>query len=169
MKIERINENNIIVFLNKYKLKEKIIISSNYLEEYFRTLFKILKNKYNIEISGYYSITLYQDNIYGAIIDIKKDFVDYFDYYDNQVDMKIDIVKDSLILYRIDSLSILKEKTYEFINIYLYDNNIYIKPKKNIGGVDLGDIIENSTIIYGDICNKILKVGKIIKSKYTFL
>ena len=141
MKIERIDDNNIIVFLNKLKLKEKMIISSNYLEEYFRKLFQILKNKYNIEIGGYYSITLYQDNIYGVILDIKKDFEDYFDYYDNQVDMKIDIVKDSMILYRIDNYSILKEKTYEYINMYLYDNNIYIKPKKNIGDIYLGDII----------------------------
>ena len=105
MKINYIDENNIIVFLNKIKIKDKLLLSSSYLENYFRNLFLTLKDKYQINISGYCNVTLYQDNIYGVIVDIKKEFTDYFDYFDNQVDMKIDVAKNSIFLYKVNSLS----------------------------------------------------------------
>ena len=168
MKIERIDENNIIVFLNKMKVKEKLLLSSTYLEKYFRSLFKILKDKYQINISGYYNVALYQDNLYGVIVDINKEFTDYFDYFDNQVDMKIDINKKSLFLYKLNSLSALNNEIYNYSYIYLYNNEIYLKPKKNISQLELGMILENSTIVYKDLCNKVLKYGKKIKSKYVF-
>ena len=165
MKINYIDENNIIVFLNKIKIKDKLLLSSSYLENYFRNLFLILKEKYQINISGYCNVTLYQDNIYGVIVDIKKEFTDYFDYFDNQVDMKIDIAKNTVFLYKVNSLSNLCEKDYSLFYIYLYNDNIYLKPKKNISQLTLGSLIENSTIVYGDLCNKVLKYGKKIKSK----
>ena len=34
--------------------------------------------------------------------DIKKEFTDYFDYFDNQVDMKIDIAKNTVFLYKVN-------------------------------------------------------------------
>lgn len=169
MKIERIDENNIIVFLNKIKVKDKLLLSSTYLENYFRNLFKILKNKYQINISGYYAVTLYQDSIYGVIVDIKKEFTDYFDYFDSQVDMKIDIDKNSIFLYRLNPLSVVNENIFSSTYVYLYNGEIYLKPKKNIDQLEIGFLVENGTIIYGDICNKILKYGKKIKSKYVFV
>lgn len=169
MKIERVDENTIIVFLNKLKVKEKLLLSNNYLENYFRSLFQQLKNNYQINISGYYHITLYQDSIYGVIMYIEKEFTDYFDYFDNQVDMKIDIAKDSVILYELDNFSILSKQDYDFLNIYYYDNKIYIKPKKVITQMQLGKVIENCNIVYGDLCKQILKKGKLIKSKYVFV
>lgn len=169
MKIERIDENNIIVFLNKIKIKEKLLLSSVYLEKYFRSLFQLLKSKYQININGYYAVTLYQDSLYGVIVDIKKEFTDYFEYFDNQVDMKIDIAKNNIFLYKINSFSSLKDNLSSFASIYLYDGDIYLRPKKNISQIELGTIIENGTIIYGDLSNKVLKFGKKIKSKYVFV
>ena len=169
MKINYIDENNIIVFLNKIKIKDKLLLSSSYLENYFRNLFLILKEKYQINISGYCNVTLYQDNIYGVIVDIKKEFTDYFDYFDNQVDMKIDIAKNTVFLYKVNSLSNLCEKDYSLFSIYLYNDNIYLKPNKSISQLTLGSLIENCTIVYGDLCNKVLKYGKKIKSKYIFV
>ncbi len=169
MKINYIDENNIIVFLNKIKIKDKLLLSSSYLENYFRNLFLILKEKYQINISGYCNVTLYQDNIYGVIVDIKREFTDYFDYFDNQVDMKIDIAKNTVFLYKVNALSNLCEKDYSLFSIYLYNDNIYLKPKKSISQLTLGSLIENCTIVYGDLCNKVLKYGKKIKSKYIFV
>ena len=168
MKIERIDENTIIVFLNKMKIKEKLLLSNNYLEKYFRSLFQVLKEKYQMDISGYYNITLYQDSLYGVIMEIQKEFSDYFDYYDNQVDMKIDVSKDGCILYQLDSFSLLNKDDYSHLYTYIYDEKIYVKPKKNISQIGLGRVIENSTIIYGDLSKQVLRKGKIIKSKYVF-
>lgn len=168
MKIELLDEDTIIVFLNKVREKEKLLLSSNYLEKYFRSLFQTLKNKYQININGYYNIVLYQDSIYGVIIDIKREFSDYLDYYDNQVDMKIDIDKDSVILFELDNLSLLTEDDYKYIYLYYYNGKIYVRPKKTTEQIRLGKIIESSTIIYGDLSKQILKKGKLIKSKYVF-
>ena len=120
MKIERIDENNIIVFLNKMKIKERLLLSSSYLEQYFRNVFQMLQKKYQVNINGYYTVTLYQDSIYGVIVDIKKDFVDYFDYYENQVDMKIEVSKSTNFLYKLDGLSFLTDQVYSFVNVYIY-------------------------------------------------
>ena len=169
MKLECIDENTIIVFLNRLKQEDKFILSSIYLENYFRLLFKVLKNQYKLDISGYYSIHLYQDSIYGAVICIKKEFVDYFDSFDNQVDMKIEIEKDIPILYEVDPISFISEEIYPYLYVYFYQDKVYIKPKKTISQINLGRIIENSTIIYGEKCKEILKKGKLIKSKYIFI
>lgn len=169
MKIEHIDENNIIVFLNKFKMKEKIALSSSYLHDYFKNLFQKLKNNYQIDISGYYSITLYQDNVYGIIMDIKKEFTDYFDYFDNQVDMKIDVNKDHPILYKLDKHSLLDNKVFPYLNFYMYKDEVYGKPKKTINQYLLGNLIENSTIIYGKTSKEIVKLGKKINSKYVFI
>ena len=147
MKIEHIDENNIIVFLNKFKMKDKIILSSSCLHNYFKNLFQKLKKDYQIDISGYYSITLYQDNIYGIIMDIKKEFSDYFDCFDNQVDMKIDINKEYPVLYKLGRHSSLDNNVFSYLNLYVYKNEIYGKPKKTINQYLLGNLIENSTII----------------------
>lgn len=169
MKIECIDENNIIVFLNKLKVKDKLLLSNEYLENYFRNLFKILKDKYQISINGYYAVTLYQDSLYGVILDIEKEFTDYFDYFDNQVDMKIDVDKNSTFLYKISSLSVFNKDILSSTIIYLYNGELYIKPKKTINQLELGHLIENGTIIYGNLCNRVLKYGKKLKSKYIFI
>ena len=169
MKIERIDENTIIVFLNKLKIKEELLSSSSYLETYFRSIFKLLKDKYQININGYYHITLYQDSIYGVIMNMKKEFTDYFDYFDNQVDMKIDIERAPSIIYELDDYSMINKEVWPFISIYKYRDKIYVKPIKTINQLNLGYIIENSTIIYGEKCKQVLKFGKLIKSKYIFI
>ena len=169
MKIEHIDENNIIVFLNKFKMKENATLSEQYLHDYFKKLFQKLKKDYQIDISGYYSITLYQDNVYGIIMDIRKEFADYFDYFDNQVDMKIDINKDYSFLYKLDRHSLLDSNIFPYLNLYTYKNEIYGRPKKTINQYLLGNLIENSIIVYGKDSMEIIKYGKKISSKYIFV
>lgn len=169
MKLERIDENTIIVFLNKIRIKEKILLSSTYLEQYFKNLFKILNKKYDLDISGYYNVTLYQDYIYGVIVIIKREFDNYFDYFDNQVDMKINVIKDSKFLYRIDDFSVLHSDLINFCEIYLYNSKLYLKPKRTINQVLLGMLMENSKIIYGEQSKQIINYGKKLKSKYVFI
>ena len=78
MKLEKLNDGNLIVFLNKFNLNKSTLSIKDNLEEYFKNLFKILNNYYNIEIKGYYDISIYEDNIYGFIIDIKREDMDFY-------------------------------------------------------------------------------------------
>ena len=94
-----INDGKFIVFLNKYN---KIDFENKLkLEKYFRNLFTTIKDKYNIEVNGYYDINIYNDKNYGVIIEIESEDLDYYNYF-NQIDMEINVLKDSLFLYEIN-------------------------------------------------------------------
>lgn len=147
MKIEYIDEDNIIIFLNRYLIKDLDFDNKNNLEEYFKNLFIKLKDIYNIKISGYYELVLYIDNIYGIIIEIKKEDEEF---YLNQIDMKLCLI-ETKFLYEMNDIP-----SYPF---YKYDDKFYI----DIENYKIEDIIEHSKIIYKDtdiIIKKGIKIAK---------
>jgi len=145
VKVNVINEDEIVVFLNKNYFNEEDFENSDKLEKKFKTIFKGLTN-YNIEVNGYYIIDLYIDKYYGYILNIKQEDVEYYSYFDNQIDMKINIKKTDF-LYEIDYIdldtNILKDS-----KILKYQGKIYLKIDNNISDIVLGCIIEKSKIIY---------------------
>ena len=58
MKLEKLSDDNLIVFLNRFCADKYGFSIKDNLEDCFRTFFKILNNNYNIEISGYYDIKI---------------------------------------------------------------------------------------------------------------
>ena len=151
MKIEE-KDNKLIVFLNKKNKKDFNFKDKIKLEKKFQSLFLKLKKIYNLETSGTYDIEIYIIEKYGLILEIEKqeEYINYCDY----VDMNIKISKYNEIIYKL--------KNYEknIINsstIYVYSDELYIVPKKNEFQL-IGQIIENSEIIYG-------KEAKNIKAK----
>ena len=96
-----IDNNKFIVFLNKkFDLDDKLK-----LEKYFKDLFYNLKNKYNMEVNGYYNINVYADKYYGTIIEMENEDLEYYTYF-NQIDMEINVFKNNFY-YEID---------YNFLN-----------------------------------------------------
>ncbi|MDD2377733.1 MAG: hypothetical protein PHD10_03465 [Bacilli bacterium] len=153
MKIEVRNDNNLIVFLN-HKYIDKINFNDrNSLETYFRQLFLKLKNIYQLKISGYYDINVYINEHYGIILELFREPVECFDYF-NSIDMKVNIINNSEFLYQVNDIS-------EHYPTYLYKGKLYIRVNKNVSFIELGKIIENGTIVYGDIVEEILKYGEI--------
>lgn len=138
-----LQDDNLILYLKKEYLKIKKIVD---IEESFKEIFEILKEYYNIKINGFYDIDIYKDNKYGIIIVLRKELID-FDYYDNQIDMKLTF-HESKFLYEIDDL-------YKFRNnkIYQYRNKFYI---------DI-NYPEFTNVIYDT--HDIFKYGKIIEIK----
>jgi len=137
----------IIVFLINYldfDNKEK-------LEEEFKNILDKLEKIYHIEIKGSYRINVYKNNIYGAILEIKKD-CDYCNYF-NTIDMSINII-DTDFIYELDDC---------FVELncdkYLYNNRIYFDINNRD---DLFKIIEYSKVIYKE--NHIRKNGKKINN-----
>ncbi len=142
-------DNKIIVFLNK-----KLDLDKVNLDIYFKKLFLRIKNKYNLELNGYYDINVYIDNNYGSIIEIENEDLDYYNYF-NQIDMEIKVNKTTF-LYEIDYEYLDKELLSKSI-IYKQNNKLYFKiTDKNI----LNKIIECSKIIYGDRVKEIMKSSK---------
>ncbi len=153
MKINIIDENNFVIFLNKFLCKEINLDDQDNLEDNLRNIFTKLKERYKMDVNGYYNITVYQDNYYGAVFEIEKEEINYFDY---DIDMHLNI-KKTPILYEIDDI-------FNFIDkkIYLYKNRYYLKLENDCNDFELGRITENSRLTYGLIVDEILRYGKVI-------
>ena len=91
------------------------------LENYLKKLFKILKDKYNIIIEGFYEVTVYVDKFYGVVFHLEKDDLDYYEYFKNQVDMRI-ITVDTEFLYLVDDIP---RDLLNKVNVFINNNNIY--------------------------------------------
>ncbi len=154
-----VDNNKFIVFLNK----DKNIDFDNKLkmEKYFKDLFSKIKNKYNIDISGYYNIDIYIDKYYGSIIEIEDEQLDYYDYF-NQIDMEINVLKNSLFLYEIN-YEFLDKKILDKVICYKINDKIYLQIISDIDDLLLAKITEYGHILYGKEVDKIIKQGKKVK------
>ena len=141
MKVEMLS-NTIIVYLldnNKYNEDsdiKKILIN----------VFDNLEKYYNITFTTDYNLELYINRYYGMILEIteNEDFI-----YDDIVNLKLNVLRDTLFLYEVDD-------PLEYINyeIYYYNDKFYVNAKRE----DI-DLIENSNLVYGDIVYKIIGRG----------
>ena len=134
--------------LDIYVIKELIggidFKNKEELEKYLKKLFKTLKYNYKVEICGFYDITVYVDKYYGAIFHLEKEDLEYYDYFKNQVDMKIVIV-DTEFLYYVDFIP--KDMLNSF-KIIVKGDNLYLKIKKELNRHDMMFLLENSKLVY---------------------
>lgn len=147
-------DNNYIIYIKK----EYIDIDFNdkqQLEIYFQKLFKKLRDIYYIEIKGYYNITVYIDSFYGAVLEIKKEEFEYYDYLDNQVDMRISII-NTKFLYAVNDI-ILKDK----VNVYKSKDHLYLAIKTCLSKRDMNYLTEFSKVVYNteNIKNNLVMVN----------
>ena len=162
MKID-FRDNNFIVFFNN-KISDNInFIDKNELENFFKKIFEKIKDIYDISISGSYNIELFIDYDYGIIALIKKDDVEYFDYYDSQIDINITISKYDKFVYKLKGA--LDKRFGKYCDIYYYDNDFYVVPKR-IDFISMGYLIENCEMIYGKKVSCIIKNGVKISNRF---
>ena len=150
LRIERIDD-HIILYLNKAYMD----INEDEIEDSLSDIFFSIKKNYLSDLNGYYDTKIYIDRYYGIIIDMKKEEIDFFDYYDDQIDMRTTI-KKAIFLYQI-------EDNYWFdldkVTIYIYGGNIYVQINEAINKKEMMELLEHSIICYQDT-EKIIKYGK---------
>ena len=155
MKIDIIDDNELVIYLyngvNDINFKDELSV-----QDFLKELFVKLNDFYDIKIEGYYDVNVYIDEIYGIVLNIVKDDIDYYDYYSNTVDMKI-VIKRCKFLYLVDNYDIDLNK----FEVYKLFNNIYLLPKFKLNYIELGYLIENSKIIYNsdDVIKKAVKIN----------
>lgn len=169
MKIEKLNDDKLIVFLNNYYLKKNNISLKNNLEKHFKNLFMILNDCYDIEIKGFYNITIYQDYLFGIVLEMEKEELDFYSFYDDHIDMKIKIMKKEKFVFCVDKFALLDNKLLKECKLGVYKNKFYIIPKRTITEINKGFILENTQMIYGDLAYKILNTITIFNSKKVFV
>lgn len=141
MKVEMLSNTIIVYLLDNKKYNEdsdikKILIN----------VFDNLEKYYNITFTTDYNLELYINRYYGMILEIKEneDFI-----YDDIVNLKLNVLRDTLFLYEVDD-------PLEYINyeIYYYNDKFYVNAKRE----DI-NLIEDSNLVYGDIVYKIIGRG----------
>lgn len=153
MKIE-VYEDDYIVYLNKDKIKNIDFKIKKQVESCFREVFSKIKKRLDKDINGLFSINVYLNDSFGAILNIEKENIEYYDYFSNQIDMQIEIEYDAKILLEFDDIFNIKCNN----NIRRYNKKYYIEYDDDIR------YVEFSNVIYGLKVNNILKKGIIINN-----
>lgn len=132
------------VYVKKYLIQNINFSIKEDIEKYLKKLFKILKNKYNLGIEGFYDITIYIDKFYGIVLHLEKEDIEYYEYYKNQVDMRL-ITVDTEFMYEVDDIpmSILNK-----VKICIKDNSIYLIIKEELSNLEMMKLLENSKLVY---------------------
>lgn len=144
MSIKYISDNILDIYLKKELIQNIDFKNKENLEDYLKKIFKTLKDKYNIKIEGYYEIDVYLDNNYGAILNLNREDFDYYDYFKNQVDMKISII-DNEFLYEVEDIP---KSLLNKVSVIIENNKIYLKINKKLKDIEMMKLLENSKIIY---------------------
>ena len=141
MKVEMLSDKIIVYLLDNKKYNEDSDIKKMLIK-----VFDNLEKYYDITFTSDYNLDLYINRYYGMILEIKEneDFI-----YDDIVNLKLNVLRDTLFLYEVDN-------PLEYINyeIYYYNDKFYVNAKRE----DI-NLIENSNLVYGDIVYKIIGRG----------
>ncbi len=144
MSVHVINDNILDIYLKKEIIKDIDFKDKENLENYLKKIFRILKDKYDIKIEGYYEIDAYIDNNYGVILNLNREDFDYYDYFKNQVDMKISII-DNEFLYEVEDIP---KSLLNKVNVIIEGDKIYLKINKELEDIEMMKLLESSKIIY---------------------
>ncbi len=145
-----IQDELIILYLNKLYIKNLNFSDKEMLQTYLRKLLLKLHTNYGLEINGYYDITIYIDQNYGVIMEVKKEELEYLDYFGKTLEINTKIINDSF-LYEVSDV--------EYFNKYhIFNNHLYISLDKPISNINMGRFLEKVIkIIYGKERKKISK------------
>lgn len=159
MKLLWIDPLHFHLYLNDCYTKDINIKEKENLEDYFKKLFLNLKKNYHMDMSGYYNIHVFLDDIYGMILEIEKEDIEYLSYFENQVDMRISLETENGFLYQIEDILSLPSSLFSSLELIQYKNRYYASMQENNPMV-LSQLLEFATILYGDVVEKIKNYGK---------
>lgn len=137
------------IYIVKSKIQGIDLTNKDKLEEYLKSLFSLLKSKYRIDIVGFYSVDIYMDKYYGIVIHMEKE--DYYSYYKNEVDMKINIIESSF-LYEVNDIP---RALIDKIKIHIIDDNMYLEIISNIEEYEMMILMEHTNSILYNYCEQI--------------
>jgi len=163
MKLELFNLESITIYLSNDYLKQMNFNIKENVEKQFKKLFIKIKDIYNINMSGYYEVIVYVNDIYGMIIELEKDTDEYIKIFGDTVDMKITFKFDSSIYYELEDYMTFNIDNY---NLYYYNDKFYLELSKiyRFSYSEYLKLLESSNIIYGkEICDLRSKIKKLNK------
>ncbi len=149
----------IILYLNRLYIESLDFTDKISVEKYLKQLLNKLKNKYDLEFDGYYDMTLYVDINYGVIIEVKKEELEYLDYFSNQIELNTKVVEGSF-LYEV---SLINDYLLKKVIVYKLDDKIYLRVKKDLSNIEMALLLETAQIVYGKQAEKIIRNAKVLR------
>lgn len=153
MKIERINDDDLDIYVNPYNFKLVACYDKDSLVKFIKDILTKIDIRYKINWCGFYKIKAYFNSKVGMFLNVIK--IDDNDF-NNEADYRIILFRNDKFLFETDDYDIIKDKK----NIKFYNNLFYIDVD------DIDDIIpfiDMGRIIYGDESKKILLQSKNLK------
>ena len=144
MSIKFISEFITDIYIKRELINNIDFNNKDILEKYLKNLFKTLNNKYNIKIVGYYDITIYIDKYYGIIVHLEREDLEYYDYFSNQIDMKI-LIKDIDFLYEVEDIP---KFILNKVKVIIESKKIFLKIEKPLTDLEMMKLLEISKIYY---------------------
>lgn len=151
MKIE-LYENKYLVFLNKEKISNIDFKIKKQVESCFRDIFSMIKKRLDKDINGLFDIKVYLNDLFGAILIIEKENIEYYDYFSNQIDMQIEIEYDAPVLLEFNDIFDVTSKA----KIFSFNKKYYIEYIDDI------NYTEFSNVIYGQKAENIMKKSVVL-------
>ena len=113
-------DENFLIKIFKDSLEEFNIFDIESIKELFLDIFKKMTKKWDLH--GFYDADVYVNNAYGMIIELVpvNSYLEDFDNYFDEVDIKINVHLSNEFLVLIDSNSIL-----DYEDVYYYDSKFY--------------------------------------------
>ena len=102
-------------------------------------------------------------------MDIKREDIDFYGYYDDHIDMKISILKDDKFVFKIDDCSLVNNNILKYCYLLKDNKNLFFIPKRTINQYYLGYIIENCKIVYGTKAIDVLNKGQYLNTNKIFV
>ena len=152
-------DDTFILFLNRLYIQTLDFSNKVLIEKYLKHLLFKIKNRYDIEFNGYYDVTIYVDINYGVIIEVKKEELEYLDYFNNQIEMNTKVIEDSFLYEMYET----NKQIIKKFTIYKVHDKIYLRAKENLTNIEMGVLLEISKIIYGKEAEKVIRYGKVLR------
>lgn len=138
MKVQVNSKKNIILYLPEMKLDFQDIKK---VEEEFRKIFLRLKYYYKIEVMGFYDVKAHIDKYYGLVLELDGEDLDYIEYLNGEIEMRIELNQEEFI-YKTDDILAIPNDILKNVDIYFYDSKYYIKLKNEIDIINLIEYVE---------------------------
>lgn len=144
MKIKFIDDLTFNIYVRKEEVSKIDIKNQEALEKYLKLIFNKIKNRYNIIVEGFYNVIIYIDKSFGIIFNLNKEKLDYYDYFNGQIDLNITI-KEVEFLYKIDNVS---NSLLNKLELKQINNDIYYKINKELNNKEYMYLMEHIEKIY---------------------
>lgn len=142
-------EDEYLIFLNNIYTNDLDFKDEHKLEKSFKKIVINMKKKYNIDLFGFYEVSVFYNKKIGSLFKIIK--IDNYNLYNRNVDLKIIICLNCCFYFKTLDFDIIKN----YKNINYYNNEFYI----NVDDIDdnMINLIEHGEVLFFDKISKIKK------------